>query len=58
MTDEDDTRPYYCVVGDCMEPIVGEVTTGVQIDPAAEDGFWEDVELVCEQHTGEGWRPS
>jgi hypothetical protein len=28
-------------------PVVGERTVGIVMDEDAEDGFWEQVELLC-----------
>ena len=36
----------YCVNG-CKKPVVGEQTVGIVMDPDAEDGMWEQVELLC-----------
>lgn len=36
----------YCANG-CGKPVIGEATVGIIMDETAEDGFWEQVQLLC-----------
>lgn len=41
-----DPQEAYCYNSD-GRPAAGEATIGIVMDESAEDGFWEQVELLC-----------
>jgi hypothetical protein len=41
-----DPRETYCA-NSCGRPAVGERPIGIYMDEYAEDGFWEQSELLC-----------